>query len=246
MWASFKHFSLLPTATFALWLAYLPASQAALSLGATRVVFDSDKRSVSLIVRNPGTRPFAVQTWVNTAADDTTTAVPLLTAPPLFRLDPENEQQVQINGLPNDLPTDRESLFFFNVQEIPQVETNNDNVLAIALRTRIKLFYRPVQLQGDPMDRLGELRWAVQRIEGKPHLTVDNPTPFHLSFSRLEVSGGGRTLKPKSAPMVAPLSRQVYAFDDLPSTHDLRVTFSAINDYGGYSTAHSAPLRPAL
>jgi len=127
--------------------AYLPAAHAALTVNATRIVFGSDKRSASVIVSNPSNRPFAVQTWVNTAADDATTVVPFVPSPPLFRLDPGKNQQVQINGLPNSLPSDRESLFYFNVQEIPQAEASDGNVLNIALRTRLKLFYRPAQLK---------------------------------------------------------------------------------------------------
>ncbi|WP_134942926.1 tetratricopeptide repeat protein [Pseudomonas syringae] len=100
--------------------AYIPASQAALTINATRIVFDGDKRSTSVVISNPSDRPFAVQTWVNTEADDTVTVVPFAPSPPLFRLNPGKEQQVQINGLPHDLPSDRESLFYFNVQEIPQ------------------------------------------------------------------------------------------------------------------------------
>ena len=174
---------------------YLPASQAALTLNGTRVVFDSDKRSVSLIVANPSDRTFAVQTWVNTAADDTTTAVPFIPSPPLFRLNPGKEQHIQINGLPNTLPTDRESLFYFNVQEIPQANANEGNVLNIALRTRIKLFYRPAQLKDNPVTSLKELQWSIELANGKPQLRVNNPTPFHVSFARIEVKGNGQQLE---------------------------------------------------
>lgn len=225
----------LTVASLLLLSAWLPGSQAALSMNATRVIFDSDKRNVSVVVNNPSTSTFAVQTWVNTDADDTTTAVPLIASPPLFRLDPGREQLVQINGLPSDLPQDRESLFFFNVQEIPQAHPHEANVLSIALRTRIKLFYRPSQLGDDPMNRLKDLRWSIEQHDGKPHLVVDNPTPFYFSFSRLELHHGEQTLKPLNAPMAAPLSRQRYALDSSRLGANPRVTFSAINDYGGYS-----------
>ena len=129
---------------------HAPSSYGALTLSSTRVVFDSDKRSVSLIVANPSDKPYAVQTWVNTSADDTTTAVPFMASPPLFRVNPGKEQQVQISGLPNSLPTDRESLFYFNAQEIPQADSQQTNVLNIAIRTRIKFFYRPSQLKDSP------------------------------------------------------------------------------------------------
>jgi P pilus assembly chaperone PapD len=225
--------------TFFMLAAHIPASQAALTISATRVVFDSDKRSVSVIVANPSNKTFAVQTWVNTAADDTTTAVPFMPSPPLFRLNSGKQQQVQINGLPNSLPTDRESVFYFNVQEIPQVETTEGNLLNIALRTRIKLFYRPAQLKGGPISNLKDLQWSIRQVEGQVQLQVHNPTPFHVSFSRLDVSGNGQSQKLTSAPMVEPFASQRYALTGIKAVSGLHVEFSAINDYGGFS----APLR---
>jgi P pilus assembly chaperone PapD len=219
--------------------AHIPASQAALTISSTRVVFDSDKRSVSLIVANPSDRTYAVQTWVNTAADDTTTAVPFISSPPLFRLNPGKQQQVQINGLPNSLPTDRESVFFFNVQEIPQVEVDGGNVLNIALRTRIKLFYRPVQLKGNSVTHLKELQWSVRKVGDQAQLQVHNPTPFHVSFSRIDVSGNGQGHKLSSAEMVEPFATQHYALTGVSAAAGLQVEFAAINDHGGFS----APLR---
>ena len=221
----------------------IPTSQAALTLSGTRVVYESDKRSASLIVANPSDRTFAVQTWVNTAADDTTTLVPFIPSPPLFRLNPGKEQQVRINGLPNDLPTDRESLFFFNVQEIPQANADEGNVLNIALRTRIKLFYRPSQLKDNPMARLKDLQWSIQQADGVPQLTVHNPTPYHVSFIRLEVKGNGQNQVVENAAMVAPLSRQTFALNGTRPEPGLQIEFSAINDYGGYSTPLTLPIQ---
>jgi chaperone protein EcpD len=223
--------------------AHMPISQAALTLNGTRVVYDSQKRSVSLIVSNPGNNTFAVQTWVNTAADDTSTAVPFIASPPLFRLNPGKQQQVQINGLPNGLPVDRESLFYFNLQEIPQADADKSNVLNIALRTRIKLFYRPSELKDNPISRLKDLQWSIQNIHGKAQLVVNNPTPFHVSFSRLEVKGSGQHHRYQSAEMVEPMSTQSYALDNIKPGNGLQVEFSAINDYGGYSTPVTLPIQ---
>ncbi|WP_439868840.1 fimbrial biogenesis chaperone [Pseudomonas syringae] len=220
--------------------AYIPASQAALTVNATRIVFDGDKRSTSVVISNPSDRPFAVQTWVNTEADDTVTVVPFAPSPPLFRLNPDKEQQVQINGLPHDLPSDRESLFYFNVQEIPQASQSQGNVLNIALRTRIKLFYRPALLTDNPIARLKDLQWSVRQIAGKAELTAMNPTPFHVSFIRLEVSGDGRTEKLREVAMLGPFSSRQYVLNETKAGPGLQVVFSAINDYGGYSTPLTA------
>ncbi|WP_373568437.1 molecular chaperone [Pseudomonas sp. LJDD11] len=228
----------------ALLLGQLPASHAALTVSGTRVVFPGDKNSVSLIVSNPSEQTFAVQTWVNTAADDTTTAVPFMITPPLFRLDPGQDQQLILNKLPHELPTDRESLFYFNVQEIPQAhDTGTQNLLNIALRTRLKLFYRPAGLKGGPTGRLKELQWSVQQVGGQTRLQVDNPSPFHVSFTRMDISGNGHKQRLNSPPMVAPMSQQSYPLPGIKAASGLQVTFAAINDYGGVSDDHTAALQ---
>lgn len=225
--------------------AYQPNTHAALMLNGTRVIYNSDKRSTSVIVGNPSEQIFAVQSWINTEADNVTTPVPFIAAPALFRLDPGKEQLVQVNGLPNQLPRDRESLFYLNVQEIPQAGSTGKNILSIALRTRIKLFYRPAELKDTPTERLADLRWSLEQINGKPHLVVNNPGPFHISFSQLEVHSANQREKLQRADMAAPLSRQTFALATIKPADDLEVTFTAINDYGGHSRPISAPVQTA-
>lgn len=226
----------------ALWLAFAAApSHGALTIGATRVVFEGAQRNTTVMVRNPSSQVFAAQVWVNTEADDTTTAVPFMPSPGLFRLDPGKEQLVRINGLPNELPQDRESLFFFNLQEIPQARPSADtaNVLTIALRTRIKVFYRPNAIKGDPHKRLGELTWHWDPTARQ--LLVHNPTPYHITFKRVTVAEGdaGRV----EPGMVAPFADQRF---DLPAGQGQpkQVRFSAINDYGGISEPLSVTVQP--
>jgi chaperone protein EcpD len=229
-------------ALFGILTTWIADSHAALTISSTRVVFDSDKRNVSLNISNPSNKPFAVQTWVNTAEDDQTTAVPFIASPPLFRLNANKEQQVQINGLPNTLPKDRESLFYFNVQELPQLEAGNDNQLNIALRTRIKLFYRPVEIKSKPLDQLQDLRWSIQHINGKPRLQVSNPSPFHVSFVRIELRANGKTITLKETPMAAPMATQDFDLDGLKPAPGMQVNFSVITDYGGYTTPVTLPV----
>lgn len=223
----------------------LPSAQAALTVSTTRIVFDSDKRSTSVVIANPSPNPYAVQSWINTAKDDTQTPVPLAASPGLFRLDPGKEQMIQINRLPNNLPQDRESLFYLNVQEIPEVKADEENALTIALRTRLKLFYRPSQLKEPPVSRVGELKWSLRRAGARVQLIVDNPTPYHYTFGRLEVSGGGKTEAIQAMQMAVPFGQQAY---DLPGTtpvNGLQLTFTTINDYGVATPVMHRTLAPA-
>lgn len=222
--------------------ALLQPAQAALTVNTTRIVFDSDKRSTGVVIANPSPRPYAVQSWVNTAKDDTDTAVPLATSPGLFTLAPGKEQMVQISRLPNQLPEDRETLFYLNVQEIPEITPEDVNVLNIALRTRLKLFYRPSQLKDRPADRIDELKWSVRQSSGRLQLVVDNPTPYHYTFGRLEVSSDRTTEAVQAMAMAPPFDQQVYDLARIRSANGLRLTFTTINDYG----VATPPVRTAL
>ncbi|WP_426149478.1 fimbrial biogenesis chaperone [Pseudomonas sp. DC3000-4b1] len=218
-------------------------AHSALTIGATRIVYAGDARSATVMVRNPSQLTYAAQAWVNTEADDTTTPVPFIPGPPLFRLDPGAQQLVRITGLPNDLPQDRESLFFFNVQEIPEVRHSDGggNRLTLALRTRIKLFYRPKAIAGEPHRHLTELRWRSE--DNGRTLVVNNPSPYHFTFSDLEASSGSDTLRITQRPMVAPFSEQRYSLPQSLAT-PWTVSFSAINDYGGKSALLKAQTLP--
>lgn len=219
-------------------------SQAGVMLGGTRIVFDGSKRDASISVGNTTAQPYAVQTWINTEADDNTSATPFVATPPLFRLDPRKEQMVRIQKVPGALPEDRESVFYFNAQEIPVAGKADENTLKIAMRTRIKLFYRPAGLKGNALDALPQLRWELVQEQGKAVLVVSNPSAFHVSFIGVKVSAGAQTVEVQEPKMVAPMSSQRYALPGF-SSRSGEVMFSAINDYGGYSEPAKVALNSA-
>ncbi|WP_082056636.1 molecular chaperone [Pseudomonas sp. 10-1B] len=219
------------------------AAHAALTISSTRVIQPSDRQSTSIVVANPSQRPYAAQAWINTEADDNTTAVPLIASPALFRIDPAGEQTVQFNRLPNDLPQDRESLFYFNLQEIPQADDEPSNSLTIALRTRIKVFYRPTQLKGRSQEHLQNLAWSVQTLDGKPHLVVDNPSPYYFTFNQLTLHSAKGSEKIDARKMAIPMGRQSYPLKASTVQDGLKVAFTTINDYGGLTPELSRPVQ---
>ena len=223
-------------------------AQAALTISTTRIVYDAHQRSASVVVANPSAQPYAAQAWVNTEADDTTTSVPLVTTPALFRLNPGREQTVQINGLPNELPQDRESLFFFNLQEVPQADPDSAarNTLRIALRTRIKLFYRPTAIAGNPARELKKLEFSTVQEGGRRYLQVRNPTPYHYVFSRFELQLADQRHPLREADMLRPLETQRYAIPRQLGTSGLKVTVTFINDYGGLTQPLTLPVQDAI
>lgn len=71
--------------------------------------------------------------------------VPFMLTPPVAKIGANSGQQVKIKIMPNKLPTNKESIFYLNVLDIPpnSPEQEGKNALKFAMQNRIKLFYRP-------------------------------------------------------------------------------------------------------
>ncbi|HHO9843746.1 TPA: fimbria/pilus periplasmic chaperone, partial [Escherichia coli] len=133
------------------------------------------------------------------------------------------------------LPSDKESVFWFNVLEVPPKpdasKVENQSLLQLAFRTRIKLFYRPAGLNGNPSEAPLALKWKW--AEGKSGLSVYNPTPYYVSFNNAELIAGGKS-NPLNVKMVAPKSEEIFTISGSGGKATSgKVHFSAINDFGG-------------
>ncbi|WP_158666234.1 fimbria/pilus periplasmic chaperone, partial [Escherichia coli] len=110
----------------------------------TRLVFNESDKSISVTLRNNNEKlPYLAQSWLEDEKGNKIIS-PLAVLPPVQRIDAMMNGQVKIQALPDihTLPSDRESLFYYNVREIPP-KSGKANTLQIALQTRIKLFWRP-------------------------------------------------------------------------------------------------------
>lgn len=101
-------------------------AQAAIALDRTRVVFEAGQKSVSLSVSNENKQlPYLAQGWLEDANGKKVNS-PLVVLPPLQRIEPGAKSQLKVQSLPAvaQLPQDRESLFYFNLREIPRAATS--------------------------------------------------------------------------------------------------------------------------
>lgn len=126
-----------------------------------------------------------------------------IATPPLFVLKPDKNTKIRINRVGGSLPTDRESLFILNVAALPTLENSHsvktDNQLQIAVRNRMKIFYRVSNLSEDPNMSYQKLRWARKN----EIVTVYNPGPRYVTLYNLHVDG-----KVIDGGMVAPFSHR--------------------------------------
>ncbi|MFS7198464.1 molecular chaperone [Rahnella inusitata] len=204
------------------------SAQAGVVVGGTRLIYDGGKKESSLSVSNPDKYPFLVQSWVETANGDSEKA-PFMVTPPLFRLDGGQTNVLRIVRAGGSLPADKESLFWMNIKAIPSAEkTQNQNTLQIAVKTRIKLIYRPQGLKGVPEEQTEKLVWQRQGNR----VMATNPTPFYMNFMEIIVAG-----KPlQDVTYVAPGSSATFALPAGVSSGTL--SWKIISDYGGIGSEH--------
>ncbi|HWW05415.1 molecular chaperone [Collimonas sp.] len=205
------------------------AANAGVMLGGTRVILGENDRQASISLKNTDTSPYVVQTWID--AGEGKNKTPLLVTPPLARLDPGAENILRIVRIAGDLPGDRESVFWLNVKEIPE-KVDQPNVLQIAVRTRIKIFYRPAALAGKSSEAFALIKLSVVPGEGGSGaaLRVSNPSAYSVTFPGFKINGGKEQTK---AGMVPPFGTLDFPLSAISSPQAVDVSYTTLNDYGG-------------
>ncbi|MDF3577248.1 fimbria/pilus periplasmic chaperone, partial [Enterobacter hormaechei] len=164
----------------------LTSASAGVIIGGTRVIFDGAKKEASINITNPDNVPYLIQSWID-VQDEQSGKAPFIITPPLYRLDggQKNLERIVMAG---SLPQGQESLFWLNIKAIPSA-SKQMNSLQIAVKTRIKLIYRPEALRAStPEEQANKLTW---RRAGNT-LLVNNPTPYVINFN--EITLGNKKL----------------------------------------------------
>nr|WP_318381159.1 molecular chaperone [uncultured Enterobacter sp.] len=207
------------------------SAQAGVRVGATRVIYQGGKKEAALNVFNPDDRPFLIQSLIVDNQDDTNN-VPFIITPPLFRLDSKQENVLRIVNTRGGLPQNKESLYWITVKSIPAAEKNsNRNVLLIAIKTRIKLIYRPAALTDKPEDITEQLVWK----NNGGMITVFNPTAYYMNFASIRING----VEIKDPSYLPPGSSKNYS---VSAGTVSSLSWKLINDSGGSTKEFRAKL----
>ncbi|EKK5219893.1 fimbria/pilus periplasmic chaperone [Cronobacter sakazakii] len=205
---------------------------AAIALDRTRVVYNGEDKSISLSISNENKNlPYLAQAWIEDAQGNKITS-PLNVLPPVQRVEVGAKSQVKVQASPaiSSLPQDRETLFYFNLREIPP-RSNKPNTLQIALQTRIKLFYRPAAIALDKTQAAnGDWVEKVTLTRQGDKFMVNNPTPYFLTI--VEGTAGVKGKPVGFEPvMIAPKSSA--AIDASAAAFGNSPVLTYVNDYGG-------------
>ena len=211
-------------------------ANAAIGLDRTRVVFDGSKEAVSMNITNNNTQlPYLAQGWIEDEQGNKITS-PLIVLPPVQRLEPGKKSQVKVQALPavKSLPQDRETVYYFNLREIPP-RSDKANSLQIALQTRIKLFYRPASIVPSQQERSDPWQKQLILTREADDFQVNNPTPYYITLIDARCSKEGKT-SPGFEPLMVP-PKGTLKLGVSAAALGSKPWLTYVNDYGG---------RPAL
>ncbi|MFC6339120.1 fimbria/pilus periplasmic chaperone [Pseudomonas sp. CCM 7891] len=249
--------SLLPAKLIVLTLALFGtvAVQASVVINSTRIVYPQDDKEVTIRLENKSLAPVLIQAWLDSGDEHSTpelAAIPFVATPPIFRMEPGKQQVVRLAYTGETLPLTQESLFWFNVLEVPSQSpgAKQSNQLQLAFRSRIKLFLRPPNLPYDVETAPGKLQWRHAPTAQGQALEVFNPTPYHVTFEQVAVLVAGQrhareAVASGAENMVVPGGRNRFEFPSLktPLNTAATVEFQTLDDFG-VKVPHSAKVSP--
>jgi len=235
------------------------AAHAALTIIGTRVIYDEAQGEASVhISHTAGDDAALMQTWMDDGDPQSQPGqqtVPFILNPAVALLEPGAAQVVRVLRI-GELPSDKESLFFFNVLEVPPDASDKlaagESFVQFAMQARLKFFYRPRGLQPSVVRAPDLLRFSGNTgADGRMRVRISNPTPYHMTFTDLALHASDADNAPMLAeldtrsdlaPMIAPGSEldvvlkpagggQVRGVAQI--TPQTRVRYALVNDQGG-------------
>jgi len=117
---------------------------------------------------------------------------------------------------------------------LPQ-KSAEENKLSFAIRTRIKVFFRPKAVKGDPIESLDKVSWKIVQKDNKWVAEGTNTSPFHFSFFNVNLGDNGNYDLRIDGGMLPPKGNTSITLGEVgkvkQSYKSMKVEY--INDFGG-------------
>ena len=209
-------------------------ASASVVMTGTRVIFPEQAKEKTVQLRNPDNKAYLLQMQIDDheeIKEKADSSSSFIVTPQIFRMEPNSGQSIRIKYIGDNLPQDRETIFYFSFSQLPLLKKNEQaaNQLVLAVTSRVKIFYRPKGIAGAPADAMKALRFS---LDGK-RIKVSNPTGYHVVVRKASLLVNGREITLADSTLVAPKKETEWT----PSASVSRLAGSqlrlvVVNDYG--------------
>lgn len=220
-----------------LWL-YFPVismftgmANAGVVMTGTRVIFPSSAMEKTIQLKNPDAQPYVVQLQMTDESGKVDKNSLFSPVPPVFRMEPKTGQSVRLIFTGKGLPEDKESVFYLDFTQLPSLKKSQQeqNQLIIAIRNRVKVFYRPVSLEGTQSEAYRGLNFSI--VNG--NFSVENPTGFYIPIREAKLLINGQSIQLADNIMLSPKSKTSWHLSKKTTTlSGSRLQLIFVNDYG--------------
>lgn len=206
----------------------------------TRVVFSAKEKEKTVRLSNTGNQPVFVQVWLDKGdvnEDVSTIDLPFVLTPAIFRMEPGAAQVLRIMHTGEPLPSDKESLYWLNVLDVPPkpLVEEGQGSMQLAIRTRLKMMYRPQGLPEKPETAPDMLVWTVGVNERKQTvLKAKNPSAYVVNLAGIEIQAAGKKLD-AGLGYVLPGEEATFVVEGAAGIKlaGAKLVYSSVNDWGG-------------
>ncbi|MCR8998802.1 molecular chaperone [Rahnella perminowiae] len=219
---------------------FLTPAFASIQVMGTRVIFNAKEKEQSVRINNVGDAPALIQVWIDSRRESSVEDkenLPFIINPPIARVNKGKGKVLRI--FPTDetaskYPQDRETMLWINILDIPPESENaaDKNLMNIAVRTRLKFFYRPAGLKGELLTASENVAWTTQKTATGYKVTGSNNSPYYISFASLKIAGQEDTIL--QGDVIEPFSSKEFEFKNIKNSTAPVLKYTFITDLGAF------------
>lgn len=166
-----------------IFLLFISKCYAGVGLEATRIIYDENKASTSLVAFNNSENVnYLIQSWVEdeygNVVDD------FIITPPIQKINGMSKNSIDVVKV-KPLAGKEEKLYWANFKFIPPVDKNGESQLAITVAHRIKLIHRP---DGLKKTNFKEVMSKVTTKRSGGYIYIKNNTGVYINIAYLTQS----------------------------------------------------------
>lgn len=208
-------------------------------INSTRVIYPENAGFINVQLVNQSASTHLVQAWIDDgdpAKSPEKIRVPFSLTPAVAKVDAGSGQALRLAKQDiSALPKDRESVYWLNVLDVPPIPAGEagTNYLQVALRSRIKLFYRPQGLDGG--EKAIDSQLSVKKDGAKSCL--NNASPYYVTVLNIAPYRGEELKAPVTNSLIdetafiAPFS--CHPLDKAPGSAT-KFRLSRVDDFGSH------------
>lgn len=203
-------------------------------INGTRIIYPEQSDSIVIQLTNNSTTPSLVQSWIDSGDNNSTpenTDSAFYLYPPIVKIEGLQGQQLKLKKIIQNLPVNIESVFYLNILDIPKTSelAKGKNAIQLAIRSRIKIFYRPKGLTETPDKAYEKISYQLK----DNYILVENNSQYSFTIASI-TSVHNKNESYVDAEMILPLSSKALPLKENCKNQDLLITY--INDYGAYKS----------